>query len=188
MMFKISWAADPCRASQGLCSFDWGWSIVVKYTCFHVQLFIDLIPSHRESPNFWHVISQHRTTLYWNHIVTDWQGSASRKIPSHWICPRLNNRLGQFQAEVLLTWLIIFHEFKSIALETNWWFWQDFTSKNMSSPCVDCRKIKKIVIYMRKNQKSAKKSRKAHGRERPRFWTLEKWWLVVTILKNCIEI
>ena len=157
MIFTISWAADPCRPrivwsrSRTVLLFNklskvWRVHVCQNYcqkTSFHVQVFIGLIPSHKESPNFWRVISQHRTTLYWNHIVTDWQGSASRKIPSHWICPRLNNRLGQFQAEVLLTWLIIFHEFKSIALETNWWFWQDFTSKNMSSPCVDCRKIKK---------------------------------------------
>ena len=56
---------------------------------FHVLLFIDIIPSHQESPNFWHVISQLRTTLYWNHIVPDRQGSAASKTRNHCISPSL---------------------------------------------------------------------------------------------------
>ena len=56
---------------------------------FDVQLLVGLIPSHKESPNFWHVISQLRTALYWNHIVPDRQGSAAHKIPNYWISPKL---------------------------------------------------------------------------------------------------
>ena len=43
-----------------------------------------------ESPNFWHVISHFRTTLYWNHIVPDRQGSAAHEIPNHGISPSLH--------------------------------------------------------------------------------------------------
>ena len=46
-----------------------------------------LIPSHKESPNFWHVTSKLRTTLYWNHIVPE--GSAAHEIPNHLISPTL---------------------------------------------------------------------------------------------------
>ena len=84
MILKISWTADSCRPGT-----VWFWSgmvlscqinyqkfgesmfgeITTKKNSFHVQLFIGLIPSHKESPDFWHVISQLRTTLHWNHIV-----------------------------------------------------------------------------------------------------------------------
>ena len=37
--------------------------IIAKKTSFHVQLFLGLIPSHKESPNFLHVISQFRTSI-----------------------------------------------------------------------------------------------------------------------------
>ena len=68
--------------------------IIRKKTSFHVQLLIGLIPSHKESPNFWHVISQHRNTLYWSQIVRHWQGSTVRKIPNDWISPILDWILG----------------------------------------------------------------------------------------------
>ena len=35
------------------------------------------------------MISHFRTTLYWNHIVPDLQGSAAHEIPNHWISPSL---------------------------------------------------------------------------------------------------
>ena len=63
------------------------WLNYNEKTDFYVQLLIGFIPSHKESPNFWHVISQLRTTLYWNHIVPGPQGSAARKIRNHWISP-----------------------------------------------------------------------------------------------------
>ena len=56
---------------------------------FHFQLLIGLIPSHKESPNFWHVISQLWTNLYWNNIVPDRQGSAAHEILNYWISPSL---------------------------------------------------------------------------------------------------
>ena len=65
------------------------WQNYNEKTSFHVQLLIGLIPSHKESPNIWHVISQLRTTLCWNHIVPDLQGSAAHEIPNHWISPRI---------------------------------------------------------------------------------------------------
>ena len=65
------------------------WQNYNEKNSFHVLLFIDIIPSHKESPNFWHVISQLRATLYWNHIVPDRQGSAASKIRNHCISPSL---------------------------------------------------------------------------------------------------
>ena len=55
----------PTPAGQGTCGFDRRWSY------------------------FWHVISQLRTALYWNHIVPDRQGSAASKIRNHCISPSL---------------------------------------------------------------------------------------------------
>ena len=45
------------------------WQNYNEKTDSDVQLLIGLISSHKESPNFWHVISHFWTTLYWNHIV-----------------------------------------------------------------------------------------------------------------------
>ena len=53
------------------------------------QLFIDLIPSHTDSPNFWHVISQLRAVPHRIRMVSDRQGSAAHEIPNHWISPSL---------------------------------------------------------------------------------------------------
>ena len=112
MIFKKSWAADPSRSGtvwfrsrmvlschinyQNFGELMFG-RILTKKTDFHVQLLIGFIPSHRESPNFWHVISKFRTTLYWNHIVPDRQGSAAHEISNHWIPPilTLNGMLPQ---------------------------------------------------------------------------------------------
>ena len=65
------------------------WESYMQKTSFRVQLLIGLIPSQKESLNFWHVSSQLRTTLYWNQIVLDRQGSAAHKIPNHLIFPSL---------------------------------------------------------------------------------------------------
>ena len=59
------------------------WQNYKEKTDFDVQLLIGLIPSHKESPNFWHVISQLKATLYWNHIVPDRQGSEAHETPNH---------------------------------------------------------------------------------------------------------
>ena len=75
------------------------WQNYNEKTSFHVQLFIGLILSYKESPKFWHVISQLRTTLYWNHIVPDRQGSAVRKIRNHWISPTLVFRQKNIRAK-----------------------------------------------------------------------------------------
>ena len=66
------------------------WQDSNEKTDFDVELFIGLIPSHKESPNFWHVITQLRTTFFWNQIVPDRQGSAAHEIPNHWISPSLD--------------------------------------------------------------------------------------------------
>ena len=68
------------------------WQNYNEKTDFHVQLFIGVIPSHKESPNFCHVISQLKTTLNWKHIVPDRQGSAAHEIPNHWISSRLKDQ------------------------------------------------------------------------------------------------
>ena len=41
------------------------WQNYNEKTYFHVHFFIGLIPSRKESPNFWHVISQLGTAHYW---------------------------------------------------------------------------------------------------------------------------
>ena len=69
------------------------WQNYNEKTDFHVQLLNGFIPSHKVSPKFCHVISQVRTTLYWNHIVHDRQGSAAHEIPNHWISPSLRKSL-----------------------------------------------------------------------------------------------
>ena len=95
MIFKIWWATDPSRWTLGrVVSIRDGhwlsyklskvlrvyvWPNYNEKTDFHVQLLTGLISSHKESPNFWHVISQFRITLYWNHIVPDRQGSGPTK-------------------------------------------------------------------------------------------------------------
>ena len=43
--------------------------------------------------NFWYVISQLKTTLYWNQNVSDRHGSTARKIRNHWISPTLVAKL-----------------------------------------------------------------------------------------------
>ena len=101
MIFKISWAADPSRSETvwfrsrmvPSCSINYQkfGDFMQNYnekTDFYVQLFIGLIQSNKESPNFWHVISQLTTTLYWNQ-----QGSAAHEIPNHWISPSLGGKL-----------------------------------------------------------------------------------------------
>ena len=108
MILQISWAVDLSRS--GTVWFRSGMvpSCHINYQNFgefmfgkiirkNVQLLIGLIPSNKESPNFWRVISQIRTTLYWNHIVPDRQGSAAHGIPIHWISPTLQWNTAKIQ-------------------------------------------------------------------------------------------
>ena len=79
---KLQWVTKKWRIFRKFSEF---WKNMKKF--ISVQLLNGFIPSHKESPNFWHVNSQLRTTLYWNHIVPDRQGSAAHEIPNHWISP-----------------------------------------------------------------------------------------------------
>ena len=83
------------------------WESYMQKTSFRVQLLIGLIPSQKESPNFWHVSSQLRTTLYWNQIVLDRQGSAAHKIPNHLISPSLTCVNGGWRLQLEVTCLKI---------------------------------------------------------------------------------
>ena len=56
-------------------------------TGFYLQLFIDLVPSHMDSLNFWQFIEQLGIVFYRNHMVPDRQGSAAHEILNHWMSP-----------------------------------------------------------------------------------------------------
>ena len=49
------------------------WAHAVNDGSLKFRLFSNLIPSHKNSPNFLHVILQLKTILYWNHIAPDRQ-------------------------------------------------------------------------------------------------------------------
>ena len=69
------------------------WRNKTEKTVFYLQLWIDLVPSNMNSPNFWHFISQLGIVLYRNQMVLDQQGSAALEIPNHWISPTVNSIL-----------------------------------------------------------------------------------------------
>ena len=60
-------------------------------------LYVGLIRSHKESPNFWHFISQLGSILYQIIIVPDWQGSALHEIPFHCISLVYSNSRAWFE-------------------------------------------------------------------------------------------
>ena len=80
----------PTPVDQWLCGFDeyqkFGQSMCgelrLKKTIFYLQLFIDLVPSHINSPNFWNFILQTRTVLYRIRMVSDQQGSGEPWNPN----------------------------------------------------------------------------------------------------------
>jgi len=51
-------------------------------TVVYLRLFIDLVPSHMDSPNFGHFIYQPGTVLYRKHMIPDRQGLAAHEIPN----------------------------------------------------------------------------------------------------------
>ena len=94
MIFSISWAADPCRSETMWTQLSTVLSCYIKCQNFDevlfceirnlsFQLFIDLIPSNKDSLNFWHFIFKLRTVLYRIRMVPDRQGSAVLEISNH---------------------------------------------------------------------------------------------------------
>ena len=136
MIFKISWAADPSRSGtvwfrsgmvpschinyQKFGEFMFGKIITKKLilTSNFSSVLFRGIPSHKESPNFWHVISQLRTTLYCNHIVHDREGSAAHEILNHCISPTLSSKLKRLNFKwILYKSKICIRYYQSYALE-----------------------------------------------------------------------
>ena len=94
MIFKISWAADPCRPGTVWFRSEMVLSWCIIYQKFDESMFGKIITKKLIfTPNFsiWYMISKLRTILYWNHIVLDRQGSAVYENPNHWISPTLGS-------------------------------------------------------------------------------------------------
>ena len=77
---------------------------------------IGLIPSHNESPNILQVISQHRTTIYWNHIVPDGQESQFNHLEYGSTDTDRNWPLYRIYNDVLLCWTVVMLSFEPCQL------------------------------------------------------------------------